>query len=740
MADSVVSEVKTLKELEKEITCSVCQEYYAEPKVLPCLHYYCKECVHRLALRTASNKPFSCPECRKETTLPEGGVEELKTAFFINRLKSNFSALERVYSKIKIFCEGCNSKSKAEAFCRHCAIFICRECAASHEFASMNSLHEIVSLEDLKQGQAKQVLMGKEKVTKCAIHREAQDIYCFDCNIVICCHCTVKVHKEHHFEFIEDSSPEMKKTLLQKMNYLKTTIKQSTTALLSIQSNKCEVQTQGKTLANSIQTSFNDLHDILERQKTKLLQEASNRVQRKMEKLLAQEKKLSQSIADAHTIMQYTEKFVSSSSDKKVMSMHAEISRQLQKEIEEHSKSRKGMKPTEEADLEVEVSCREALLQLCQTKTKITQLALDPLLCTVSGEGIKRAEVHQTAEVTLTTRLSNNKTTRRSTEVVSELKSLYNGSVIKCNVDQSGPGEYRIQYTPTVRGRHELTVSVDGQQVTGSPFPVFVSISPTQLKKPVKVWQSIKPCGITTDSDNNLIVTESNRNIVKLSIAEEKTYFYYPERKLVELVSIASDNDSNTIYGADYKSNRIVKFNTNGGNVQVYEVQQLKGPGYYVVAVVGDEVMLCERHNVGTVMVYDRELRYVRRIQHGHLGKFIGLAGDQCGNLYVPDFDDNCVHVFRSCDGVLLYNLQCDTNGVRKLTLPYGVCVSGCYVYVTNRAAHSISVFTTEGNYVTSFGQHGQKDGDFDNPRCVCTDQDGFIYVADWHNNRVQCL
>ena len=37
-------------------------------------------------------------------------------------------------------------------------------------------------------------------------------------------------------------------------------------------------------------------------------------------------------------------------------------------------------------------------------------------------------------------------------------------------------GEYRIPYTPTVRERHELTVSMDGQQVAGSPFPVFVSI------------------------------------------------------------------------------------------------------------------------------------------------------------------------------------------------------------------------------------------------------------------------
>ena len=82
---------------------------------------------------------------------------------------------------------------------------------------------------------------------------------------------------------------------------------------------------------------------------------------------------------------------------------------------------------------------------------------------------MKTTEVHQTAEVTLTTKLTNNKISRCSAEVLGQLKSLYNTSVVKCDVGQSGPGKYRIQYTPTVRGRHELTVSVNGQQIAGSP-------------------------------------------------------------------------------------------------------------------------------------------------------------------------------------------------------------------------------------------------------------------------------
>ena len=120
--------------------------------------------------------------------------------------------------------------------------------------------------------------------------------------------------------------------------------------------------------------------------------------------------------------------------------MHAEI-RRIEQEMEDHTKSGRSMEPVEETGMGVEVMCAEDLQQLCQTKAIITRLAVDPAQCTVRGEGVETAEVHQT---TMTTKLANNKTTRRSAEIVSQLKSIYDGSVIKCDVDQSGPGEYCI--------------------------------------------------------------------------------------------------------------------------------------------------------------------------------------------------------------------------------------------------------------------------------------------------------
>ena len=55
----------SLQKLDDELTCPVCTEHFKEPKVLPCLHYYCKTCIAHL-IKRAKGRPFNCPECRRE--------------------------------------------------------------------------------------------------------------------------------------------------------------------------------------------------------------------------------------------------------------------------------------------------------------------------------------------------------------------------------------------------------------------------------------------------------------------------------------------------------------------------------------------------------------------------------------------------------------------------------------------------------------------------------------------------
>ena len=331
MAEGSALERKSLEQLEKEITCAVCQEYYTEPKILPCLHYYCKKCILELALRTGSKQPFSCPECREKTTLPEGGADQLKTAFFVNRFKSNFSVLQRVHGKVEVMCEECTeSEDQAEAFCRQCAIFICRECARQHKRMKSFSSHEVVSLEDLKQGQAREIATKEPPTKKCDVHEEPLIIFCSDCNSLICRDCTVKTHKDHEFEFSKVAAPDTKKKLLDHLSPLKLAVDSLSSAVGGIQNIKQKVEAQGKSVAETIHTSFTQLQLVLEQRKQQLLHETASRVEEKIDKLSAQEKKLTLANAQVQSVIDYTERFVSECSANEVMNMQTEIRRRIE--------------------------------------------------------------------------------------------------------------------------------------------------------------------------------------------------------------------------------------------------------------------------------------------------------------------------------------------------------------------------------------------------------------------------
>ncbi len=635
MAEGITHEGKTFVEMEKEITCAVCQEHYTQPKVLPCLHYYCKECVLKLAIRRTPSKSFSCPECRKDTILPQGGVEELKTAFFVNCYKSNYYALERVHGKVEVKCEGCSdSGAKAEAFCRQCVTFICKECVKIHKKLKVFSSHEVDSLQDLKQGRAKVIAAKEPSTKKCLTHEEPLIIYCFDCNSLICRDCTVVAHKDHKFEFSKVAAPDTKKKLLEQLSPLKTAAKTLSGAVTEIQTTKQEVEAQGNSVADTINTSFNQLQLILEKHKQQLLQESAKTVQKKIDKLTVQEKNLSLAHAEVQSIIDYTERFVSDCSDNEVVSMHTEVKKRIEQEIEEQSQSGRNTEPVEEADVGVEVGCVEALLQqLCQTRAKITRLAIDPTQCTLSTDNAESSLVDQSTTVALTTKLSNGKTTRHKCVITAQLKSLCNGSVIKCEVKRSKKtGEYLIQYTPTARGRHELSVIIDGkQQVAGSPFTMSVSIHPTRLDKPVKVWTGLKgPTSIAVNSTGEILVSEFVGDIVKLCKDGKRHVLVKRDvHGLAGIWDLAIDSEDN-IYCVSSSTNHIMKCNKNGGDIQVKEFDQSNNRGYFGLTIIENEVMFSEKKN-GHLIVCDRNLNYKKCIKTEK--HFIAICPDVHGNI-----------------------------------------------------------------------------------------------------------
>ena len=58
--------------------CPVCYEDYTDPKILPCSHTFCLNCLENLK----AEKCITCPMCNAEHKVPERGVQ----AFLENQL------------------------------------------------------------------------------------------------------------------------------------------------------------------------------------------------------------------------------------------------------------------------------------------------------------------------------------------------------------------------------------------------------------------------------------------------------------------------------------------------------------------------------------------------------------------------------------------------------------------------------------------------------------------------------
>ena len=101
-------------------------------------------------------------------------MDELPTAFFVNRMKSVHSKLERAHGKVEAKCEMC-SGNKAEGFCQQCALFICEKCIESHQRMKVFARHKITSLNELKEG-LKEIIIEESPFQVCKEHDEAASI------------------------------------------------------------------------------------------------------------------------------------------------------------------------------------------------------------------------------------------------------------------------------------------------------------------------------------------------------------------------------------------------------------------------------------------------------------------------------------------------------------------------------------------------------------------------------------
>ena len=371
---------KSLQKLKDEITCPVCQDFFQDPKILPCFHYYCKRCVLQLATR---EQPFPCPECRGDTLLPPTGADGFPTAFFVNRMKSLHDGMEKVVQgatssgDLDLICEQCcQSADKAIAFCRHCAQYICDYCKESHLRLKVFSGHTVVSIEELRRNAEENLpIVQPSEPMRCKEHQEQLKIYCFTCNQLICRDCTVIDHnlKDHNIQFTSKCAPQIKQALQEKLGPLQNTQAHIQDARKQLERSGNEITAQGTHLEKVINGSFDKMIKVLEQRRCELLTTVHGRVKEKLSSLSSQEKGLEVCTAQIQSLVDFVGQNIGNASDEEIVSIH----KQLQCKIEEEMKSCNSLDltPSASANIGVDISCAAEISQLCQKKTSVITLS-----------------------------------------------------------------------------------------------------------------------------------------------------------------------------------------------------------------------------------------------------------------------------------------------------------------------------------------------------------------------------
>uniref|UniRef100_A0A3P8SBZ8 RING-type E3 ubiquitin transferase n=1 Tax=Amphiprion percula TaxID=161767 RepID=A0A3P8SBZ8_AMPPE len=187
-------------------TCPVCQLNFhsREPKLLPCLHSFCKKCLPSPSRNLAMPEPpnsqvdmnvIRCPVCRQECM----EVDVMDNVFVKDSVEAPSSTVERTVQ----LCMTCDDNTEAAAFCVDCVEYLCATCVEAHQRVKFTKDHTIRQKTEIPQEVHG---VSTQRPMFCDIHKqEPLKLFCETCDLLTCRDCQLVKHKDHNYQFLEDA-------------------------------------------------------------------------------------------------------------------------------------------------------------------------------------------------------------------------------------------------------------------------------------------------------------------------------------------------------------------------------------------------------------------------------------------------------------------------------------------------------------------------------------------------------
>ena len=704
---------EAISRLEEQLNCSICLDIYDDPKLLQCFHTYCRKCLVKLVVRDQQGDLFlTCPICRQATPVPANGVAGLQSAFLTNEF-------------LRIRDDLIKKRDMA------------------------------VSLEESKVDATPLTSSTKKTIPNCFEHvAKERELYCETCEELICVKCAIKggKHHSHDCDDIKNAYDRYKGEVRPSLESMEGKLNTVKKALAQLDTCCGEVSDQREVVEDSIHNAIRGLHQLLDVRKTELISVLHQITQAKLKGLATQRDKMETIQAQLSCCLNFVRKSLETKNQGDILMMKGNIVKQAKELTTPFQPDT--LKPNTEADMRF--SSSPDVTTACHNYGKVYSAGdPDPSQCQATGKGLETAVAGKKSTIILQTiNFSSEPCSRPIKLLECELVSEITSSGVIGNIEQRGQNQYKIGYRPTVKGKHQFHVKVEGQHIRGSPFSVAVKLPVEKLGNPILTIDMVeRPWGVAVNQSGEVVVTEHYGHCVSVFSQCGKKLQSFGTRgsghgQFNEPSGVIVDSEGNILV-ADAFNHRIQKFTTSG---EFLTAVGTVGSGPLQFNVIFDVAFNATNNKFYVVdfgnqrvQVLNSDLTFSSTFgkEGSGEGQFRypwSIACDSTGNVYVTDSFNHRIQVF-TAGGKFLMMFGSHGQSSEELNRPAGIIVdTNDVVYVSEFDNGCVSVFTCEGQFITSFGRKGHGPGEFNSPAGLAVDNCGVVYVCDHYNNCIQCF
>ena len=548
---------KDIKKATDNFSCPVCYQLFRNPKYLTCHHSYCEQCLEKMQVQSK----IICPECRKETMVPPGGMKDLDNNFFINRLVDEFILKRKVEGEEEVKCDECHGEDLVVVFCPDCTLFLCHVCNEHHKRSIKSRGHSIIPLTELRS-KKDVAIQPKPKAMMCREHDIELLFYCETCGQLVCMYCTVKDHNGHNHDTVKKMVGKHREELKKITAPVEEMISGLSETHDNIEKMMKKIRKQGDEVSKKIDQHYDGAIQKLIQQKEQMKQQINDTVSQIMKAVTTQLEEVEYAQAEVLSMKELNDA-VGKSFDQEALSVKKQVMIDRMQKITD--KCRKVNRPP----------VQQATMEFEPTKQALPQLgflySLDPHKCQVvdiSKYFIKGKKI----ELSIITKLNNGDGYFRGGSQVSVQLGEVNDAA-HAQVRDNNDGSYMASFVPQKAGKMKLSVFVNGEQIKGSPYTVMVR-DYASVNKPTKVYVENNyghmggPWGVAFGRNGIWAAADYTKDLV---------YIFNHKSRLIRKIG---SNDSSTsqldgpagvafdsddyLYVVDHSNSMVKKFTTDG--------------------------------------------------------------------------------------------------------------------------------------------------------------------------------